>query len=61
MLQRGVPITKRRVINELSSATNTWFLPVMRIGQKMFPNVPDSDRSTMLVSTDGEQSQVCTY
>lgn len=57
--QRGVPITKRRVINELNAATNTWFLPIMRTaGQKLFRDVPDSERSTILISTDGETSQV---
>jgi cleavage and polyadenylation specificity factor subunit 1 len=55
-----VPITKRRRFNELSNTEAVWFLPIQRhtaTGQR-FKDIPDSQRSTLLFSSEGSQTRV---
>ena len=53
-----MPITKRRRFNELSNAEAVWFLPVQRPTGQKFKDIPDSERSTLLLSLERTQTRI---
>ncbi|WVR09012.1 protein CFT1 [Kwoniella sp. DSM 27419] len=58
VLRRGIPITKRRRFNELSTAEAVWFLPIERGTSQKFKDIPDHERTTMLLSTERNATRV---
>ncbi|WWC98043.1 protein CFT1 [Kwoniella sp. B9012] len=58
VFRRGIPITKRRRFNELSSSEAVWFLPIDRPSAQKFKDIPDSERTTMLFSTERNATRI---
>ncbi|WWC73047.1 protein CFT1 [Kwoniella pini CBS 10737] len=58
VFRRGIPITKRRRFNELSSSDAVWFLPIDRPSGQKFKDISDSERTTMLFSTERNATRV---
>ncbi|WWC91156.1 uncharacterized protein L201_006097 [Kwoniella dendrophila CBS 6074] len=58
VFRRGIPITKRRRFNELSSSDAVWFLPIDRQSGPRFKDIPESERTTMLFSTERNATRV---
>ncbi|WWD21338.1 protein CFT1 [Kwoniella shandongensis] len=58
VLRRGIPITKRRRFNELSTAEGVWFLPIDRQSGQKFKDIPESERTTLLFSTERNATRI---
>nr|XP_018259229.1 protein CFT1 [Kwoniella dejecticola CBS 10117]OBR81387.1 protein CFT1 [Kwoniella dejecticola CBS 10117] len=58
VFRRGIPITKRRRFNELSSAEAVWFLPIDRPSGQKFKDIPETERTTILFSTERNATRV---
>ncbi|WRT69124.1 protein CFT1 [Kwoniella shivajii] len=58
VFRRGIPITKRRRFNELSTSEAVWFLPIDRPSGQKFKDIPDHERTTMLFSTERNATRV---
>ncbi|WVF65469.1 protein CFT1 [Kwoniella sp. CBS 6097] len=58
VFRRGIPITKRRRFNELSTSEAVWFLPIERASVQKFKEIPDAERTTMLISTEGNATRI---
>ena len=56
--QGSIPITKRSKYKELQNTDAVWFLPVQRQGAQRFKHIPDEERTTMLLSSEGSQTRV---
>lgn len=54
VFRRGIPITKRRLFEQLRTAVATWFLPVERVNAPKFKDIPDSEQSTIAVAATQE-------
>ncbi|OXG80075.1 protein CFT1 [Cryptococcus neoformans var. grubii Br795] len=58
VFRRGIPITKRRRFNELLNADGVWFLPIDRQTGQKFKDIPEAERATMLLSSEGNATRV---
>ncbi|OCF35639.1 protein CFT1 [Kwoniella heveanensis BCC8398] len=58
VFRRGIPITKRRRFNELSTSEAVWFLPIERASALKFKDIPDAERTTILISTEGNATRI---
>ncbi|TYJ59069.1 protein CFT1 [Cryptococcus floricola] len=58
VFRRGIPITKRRRFNELTNSEGVWFLPIDRPSGQKFKDIPESERATMLLSSEGSATRV---
>ncbi|WVW79420.1 protein CFT1 [Kwoniella bestiolae CBS 10118] len=58
VFRRGIPITKRRRFNELSSSEAVWFLPIDRPSAQKYKDIRDSEQTTMLFSTERNATRI---
>ena len=58
VFRRGIPITKRRRFNELVNADAVWFLPIQRQSGQRFKGIPESERTTLLLSMEAGQTRI---
>ncbi|WVQ81298.1 protein CFT1 [Cryptococcus sp. DSM 104549] len=58
VFRRGIPITKRRRFNELSNGEAVWFLPIDRQSGQKFKDIPEAERTTMLLSSEASATRV---
>lgn len=58
VFRRGIPITKRRRVEQLASVNAVFFLPVQRPGAQKFKGIPEAEQTTILFASDGSQTRI---